>query len=271
MSAVESAPTEFADLNAILAELTEGASAILGDSFIGAYLQGSFALGEADRHSDVDFLIPTASPITPLQESALRDLHAAFPGRDVSWAQHLEGSYPPADELRSLAAVGTSWLYVDNGSSEMEWSTHCNSAVARWVLREHGVRIAGPEPITLVDPVTAADLRAQVLVDITRFMPLLSSWADLDNAWTQPYVVAAFCRFLHTLEIGEVTSKRRAMLWARDALDPEWSALIKQAIEDRPDPWVRVNLPARVGSPAQTRAFARYAEALAASRPPDPG
>jgi hypothetical protein len=44
-------PTPFPDLNAVLAELAERAAAILGTDFVGAYLQGSFAVGDADRHT----------------------------------------------------------------------------------------------------------------------------------------------------------------------------------------------------------------------------
>lgn len=259
-------PTEFADLTAVLRELTERAAGILGDDFVGAYLQGSFAVGDADAYSDVDFLIPTRGPVTPGQEIQLRAMHAEFPQRDVRWAQHLEGSYPPVTDLRTLAAVGRRWLYVDNGAREMEWSTHCNTAVVRWSLRECGVVLAGPEPRTLVDPVTADDLRAQVRADAGRLLPLLPTWTRLDNAWTQPYVVATFCRFLHTIHCGRVTSKRQALLWARDNLDPEWSGLIQQALDDRPDPWLRVGRPARPGSVAVTRRFAAYAESLAAAR-----
>jgi shikimate kinase len=260
-------PTEFADLNAVLRELIHGAITVLDDNLVGAYLQGSFALGDADQHSDVDFLIATRDPISPGQEAALRALHASFPARPVGWAHHLEGSYPPVDELRTVAAVGKAWLYVDNGASQMEWSTHCNSAVVRWILREHGLVLTGPEPRTLLDPVSAADLRLQAHADAQRFMPMLASWADLDNAWTQPYVVATFCRFLHTLDTGRVTSKRVAMTWARDALDPQWSGLIQQALDDRPDPWERVDQSARPGSVERTRQFASYAEALAAHWP----
>ena len=38
-------PTPDLELNAVLRELVTSVQAILGDTFIGAYLQGSFALG----------------------------------------------------------------------------------------------------------------------------------------------------------------------------------------------------------------------------------
>lgn len=88
-------PTEFPDLNEALRELTVSAADALGTNFVGAYLQSSFAVGDADEYSDVDFLIPTNAAITDDQEAQLRAMHAGFPERDAPWPRHLEGSYPP--------------------------------------------------------------------------------------------------------------------------------------------------------------------------------
>ena len=59
--------TSFDDLNQLLVELVVGAKEILADSFCGAYLQGSFAVGDADAHSDVDFIIVTKDELTSAQ------------------------------------------------------------------------------------------------------------------------------------------------------------------------------------------------------------
>jgi hypothetical protein len=40
------APTPYAELNGVLAHLLVGARAALKDNFVGAYLQGSFAVGD---------------------------------------------------------------------------------------------------------------------------------------------------------------------------------------------------------------------------------
>ena len=112
--------------------------------------------------------------------------------------------------------------------------------------------------------VSAADLRHEVLTRIDAFIPdQLTSSDELDNAWTQPYVVGSLCRTLHTLEIGRVTSKPAALVWALGTLDVEWSDLIQGALDDRPDPWVRVHLPARPGTAVCTRSFIEYAQAVA--------
>jgi hypothetical protein len=65
-------PTTYTDLNNVLRVLLVEVTKILGRNLCGAYLQGSFAVGDADVHSDVD------------------------------WAKHLEGSYVPGQSLRRI-------------------------------------------------------------------------------------------------------------------------------------------------------------------------
>ncbi|MDQ3642821.1 MAG: nucleotidyltransferase domain-containing protein [Actinomycetota bacterium] len=70
-------PTPFAELNEIFGRLVDGARRALADDFIGAYLVGSFALGDADIHSDCDFIVATGGPIPPAQEEAIRRLRGS--------------------------------------------------------------------------------------------------------------------------------------------------------------------------------------------------
>src|SRR6478735_2122255 len=49
--------TPYTELNSVLEELVTSVRSALGDAFVGAYLQGSFAVGDFDQHSDVDFII----------------------------------------------------------------------------------------------------------------------------------------------------------------------------------------------------------------------
>jgi hypothetical protein len=252
-------PTPFLELNDLLGELTDRAAEILGDNFVGAYLQGSFAVGDADLHSDCDFLIPVCRPITPDQEARLRALHDQIPTRPGHWTQHLEGSYPNKDELRTLGGLGRPWLYIDHGWREMQWSTHCNTEVVRWSLRECGVTLTGPDPKALVDPVGPEVLRARMREDARTFLPDLFSWINLDIAWAQRYAVTTLCRILYTFSEGRVTSKKAALLWANGHLDPQWSSLIQQVLDDRRLGW-DPHAPPRPGSVEQTLAFVEYVQ-----------
>ncbi|MHB1474310.1 MAG: aminoglycoside adenylyltransferase domain-containing protein [Dermatophilaceae bacterium] len=256
------APTAFAELNAVLIELTERAMAILGDNFVGAYLQGSFAVGDADLHSDCDFLIPTHEPVNAEQEAGLRALHDEIPTRTGHWVGHLEGSYPLARELKTLEGLGRAWPYVDHGSRQLEFSAHCNTEVVRWSLRECGITIAGPDPKTVVEEVSAQVLRNKMREYARTFLPDLETWATFDVAWVQRYAVSTLCRILHTLDRGRVTSKKAALAWGRDNLDPAWSPLLQQVIGDRVLGF-DADSPPRPGSVEQTMGFLEYAKARA--------
>ncbi len=251
------APTEFPELNAVLADLAQRARDILGDNFVGAYLQGSFAVGDADLESDCDFLIPVHRPIDAAQEAALRQLHRELPARDGYWTKRLEGSYPEKDQLRALSGLGEKWLYIDNGWTEMSWSTHCNTEVVRWSLRECGITIVGPDPKTLVEVVSADVLRAKMRDEVENFIPNLNAWTGIDrNDWSQRYVVTTLCRIMHTMDTGRITSKKAALIWGREHLPPEWSNIIQRAIDNRAAQW---DAPANAADVAKTMAFLEFA------------
>lgn len=259
-SQAAASPTRFPELNDLLGELVARAQSILGNNFAGAYLTGSFALGAGDLQSDCDFLIVTERRVTGEQERALRELHDEIPTRTGHWTHHLEGSYAPKAELETLTAIGCEWLYVDHGWREMQWSTHCNTEDVRWTLRERGITLVGPDPHEFACKVPPDALRRRMRERIEGFLPELFSWTSFDIAWTQRYAVTTLCRMLYTLDTGEVTPKRAALEWAKHALDPMWSDLIQQVLDDRALTW---NDPPRPGSVEATIAFAEYAKELA--------
>ena len=94
--------TPYADLDKLLVELLGHWQRILGDDLVGAYLQGSFALGGGDQQSDCDWLVATRDSLTDQQIVELRGLHDQIPTRDGHWPHDLEGSYAPAAELVSV-------------------------------------------------------------------------------------------------------------------------------------------------------------------------
>jgi predicted nucleotidyltransferase len=260
---LNSTPTIYPDLNAVLSELVTTTRAILGDNFCGAYLQGSFAVGDADVYSDVDFVVVTHSVISDDQLAGLGAMHARFPSLAIEWAKHLEGSYIPKGVLRRTDPTRAPLLYVDNGSPYLEWSNHDNTAVVRWALREYGIVLAGPSLASLVDVVTEDELRSEIRRTMwERAQDLRASINSPDNqwsAWLQPHVVLAYCRMLQTLSTGRVGSKLAAGHWALSALESRWAAPIQRALDDRPDPWERVHRPADPALVVETWAFVDYA------------
>jgi hypothetical protein len=256
--------TPFPELNAVLTELVTNVKTSLGDNLCGAYLHGSFALGDADAHSDVDFLIVTHEQVKDVQRSRLQAMHTDLHKLETQWAQHLEGAYVPKSDLRQVDPSHSPLLYLDSGASELTWANDFNTAVVRWSLREHGIVLDGPDPASLIDPVSAAQLRSEVRAAMDEWTT--KARAPFMNRWKQSFMVLSYCRMLHTLAIGRVTSKRQGGEWALHALHAEWAPLIQRALEDRPDPWVKIEQPAVPEDVERTFAFIDYALAEAAAR-----
>ncbi len=261
-------PTPYPDLNSVLSGFVADVRVALAGNFVGAYLQGSFAVGDFDEHSDVDFLVVTEQELTDDQLSALQKMHGRIYDLEIGWAKHLEGSYFPRVILNQAEAVNVQRLwYLDNTSKVLEPSIHDNTWVVRWVTREHGIPLAGPEAATLFDPVPGVALRNEVIETMRTWgEQLLQDPDQMNNRWYQPFAVLSFCRMLHTLETGEIHSKLAGARWARSKLDSRWSGLIQRAWEDRPDPSTKVRLPADQKELQETLAFIQEARSASSER-----
>lgn len=262
--------TPYHELNTVLEKLVASAKGALGPTFVGAYLQGSFAIGDFDRHSDVDFVIVVADELSDGQVDALQAIHRRIYGLPPEWAQHLEGSYFPVAILRSGSPRGEPLWYLDHGSQSLIRSDHCNTLVVRWVVRERGVILAGPNPATLLNPIPVDALRQEMRGTICTWgQQILDAPDRFANRFYQGFIVLNYCRLLHDFVTGYPGSKRAGAEWAKATLDPAWSDLIDRAWDGRPDPAAAVREPADSAVFSRTLQFvqaviaesARYAAA----------
>jgi predicted nucleotidyltransferase len=251
-------PTPYAELNAVLAELVSSVQRALGDTFVGAYLQGSFAVGDFDEHSDVDFIVAVQAELSDAQVAALQVIHGRVYDLDYEWAKHLEGSYFPLDVLRRADGRGTPLWYLDHGSRSLVRSDHCNTLVVRHVVREMGVTLAGPSPAPLVDPIAVDVLRREILTTIRDWgREILDRPESYANRFYQGYLVLNYARMLHDFIVGRPGSKRAGAEWAKTTFGPAWADLIDRAWGCRPDPAVSVRQPADPADFERTLAFVR--------------
>ena len=216
-------------MNDALRELLERVQAVLGAHFVGMYLTGSLALGDFDPHtSDIDFVVVTGGTLSDDLVGALRDLHARFDTGGSPWAGKVEAVIFPREALRPAAPDQRPDPQVEKGrilfvdQLESGWVFQC------YILREHGVTLAGPEPRTLIDPLDPDEMRRAVV-------PIAVIWlglAHLDPAWlawlrereNQAFVALTLCRLLYTLDTGAVASKPAAVRWAQQAVGGRWAA-----------------------------------------------
>ena len=251
--------TPYSELNAVFAALLEGTQTILAENFVGLYIVGSFALGDFDMDSDADFLVVTHSDVTKAQEAALQTMHGQIYDHETDWAKHLEGSYITKALLRRPDPLRTPLLYLDNTARELVRSDHCNKALVRWTLREHGIALAGPDPNTLINPILPDDLR----IETSRIMrdwltEMLAEPDALNNRWYQTYAVISYCRMLYTMREGTITSKLQAVRWGQDKLESRWNGLIERACQDRPNPSLKSRQTSDPEDAKSTLEFVKY-------------
>ena len=238
MSVRASQPTSCADINAVLQVLLSDVQAVLGDRFVGMYVQGSLASGDfAPQRSDVDFVIVTAGELPDEILPALRAMHAHLTATGGKWATRLEGSYIPRHALRRYDPARTRHpaLRVDGSFDVDEHGS--DWVIQRHVIREHGITLAGPDPRDLIDPLKPDDLRWAASATLHEWWaPQLQDPFRLRDREYQAYATLTMCRALYTLQHGTVVPKPVAARWTQETLGGRWAALIERALAWPHDP-----------------------------------
>ncbi|MFN8445204.1 MAG: DUF4111 domain-containing protein [Caldilineaceae bacterium] len=243
-------------LNLILTQIQR----ILDQNFLGLYLRGSLALGDfISETSDIDLLAVTEQRVDEATFARLAEMHKQLDQLPHPFAKRIEIAYIDAASLRRYQP---GQRHPTLGQSEkLAWREHqSNWIVERWAVREHGIRLFGPDPKTLIDPVST-----EQWVEAVRSR--LQDWVDWANQsddpdWQLPrshkaYAVETICRILCTLTTQQLPSKRQAVAWAKQTLPDPWRSIIVRAEAWRNDPTVDANFAEEV------RRFILRAPALA--------
>jgi predicted nucleotidyltransferase len=238
MSQIVKHPAPYPEVNALLQELLESVQTILGSHFVGAYLFGSLTSGDFDQHSDIDVVVATDDELPDDLFLALKAMHARIAAFDSWWATQLEVSYIPRRALRRHDPAGAVHPHIDRGKGEslrMMWHDS-DWVIQRYTLRERGITLTGPPPQTLIDPISANDLRRAMLAILRWPAEILDDPTQIKKRGYQSYIVLTMCRMLYTLQYGTVASKPVAAHWAQEKLDQRWRALIERAVVGRQHP-----------------------------------
>ncbi len=198
----------------------------------------SFAFGDFDLTSDIDFIVLTRDELSDSQVKQVQSVHDRTYGQDNRWVKQLEYSFFPMAILNDPSSPFSRGGRVEgenrqlwhfcHGSRMIERSDHDNSLVVRWTLSEKGVAIIGPESADLLKSVPATTLRTEIQNTLVGWgHELLKDATPYRNRFFQAFIVLHFCRMLQDLEEGRVTSKREGAEWAKAKLDPNWIPLIE--------------------------------------------
>ncbi len=229
----------------ILDLLLAGTQEALRNNLVGVYLRGSLVMGDFDPvTSDIDFFTVTEHAVSDTEFAALTTLHVRLTALPNRYGNELEGPYISRSDVKRFQS-GQRHPTIARGESLL-WREHGNNWILeRWTLRERGIKLLGPDPKTLIDPVSSDELRAAVR---TR----LSDWVDYANdpddpGWLGPrgqmaYAVETMCRALCSLATGELPSKQRAVAWALETLPEPWHSTVERSQVWRTDNTVDPNI-----------------------------
>lgn len=245
---------EYPEVREIVDSLLAEIRVILGGQLIGMYLYGSLATGGFDRDSDVDYVVVTHEELSESQFTAIEALHTRIKATKVWCADQLEGSYIPLAGLKRYNPQRALFVHIDRGPVEHLHRMQLNDEIISqawwggWVLlrlalREYGIILVGPEPKTLIEPVSEADVRQAAILILNGWAAeILNDPAQIKSRGYQSYTVLTLCRILYTLHTGSVTSKPEAVHWAKTHLDEKWTSLIDRAWLGRQNPGLEAEL-----------------------------
>lgn len=229
-------PTPYPDVNFILNLLLASVKERLQEEFVGIYLYGSLSSGDFDpAASDIDFLVITADVLTEKAVAELESMHYRLWNTGQKWADKLEGSYIPKNHVRRYEKTNLAYPTVNEGRFYV--APHGSDwIIQRYIVREHGIVLAGPDPKTLIDPIGPGDIRCAVRGILQEWwLPMLadSSWLKSHGNEYHAYAILTMCRSLYAMQHGKIISKQAAARWAGQELGGKWSQVIEQALAVR--------------------------------------
>jgi len=228
--------TKYPNVNGFLAKFLNVLQKVLGTKFFGFYLYGSLATGDFDSESsDIDFVVVTKSELNTNEIKNLKKMHRKLADKPKSWGSRVEGAYIPRGALRKYdPKYKQPFLSTTTPFGKRKLGR--DWIINRYILREKGIVIYGPNPKTLIDPVSKKEL-----IDTVRNL-LCKDWNKhvsgpkwMERRLYQAFTILTMCRALYALEFGEIISKQKAFVWAKANLDKKWRKLIDWAIEKRAD------------------------------------
>ena len=222
-------PTPYPAINALLNLLLSRIQTILGDKLIGLYIFGSLVTGDFDYDSsDIDLIAGTSTELDEDEIEHLKLMHQEIALTEKEWDNRLEVAYISTSALRKYYPHYRQPILSPNEPFHM---TEADSAwiINRWVLREKGITMYGPPPQTLVDPISHTELMQAMSVIIQDWREWIESTELIHLREYQAYAILTACRALYTCRQGKFVSKKQAAVWAEQEL-PEWSSLIRRAL-----------------------------------------
>ncbi len=225
--------TAYPDIDELLSQLLQNLQVVLGKNLVGLYLYGSLVSGDFDYEiSDIDLLIATAAEINKAEFAELNQLQNDFVKKHKQWNGRIEIAYLSLLALKTFKTQ-TSQIAIISPGEPFHYKTAGKDWLMNWYfVRESGVALFGPDPKTIITPVSPAEFK-QAVVDQSKFWRKWILKTKHPRKY-QAYAILTMCRALFTFKFGKQVSKKQAAVWVQKHT-PQWSALIKKALLWRQD------------------------------------
>lgn len=134
----------------------------LGDHLVGLYVYGSVVSGGFDPDvSDVDFVAVTVPDASALNLADLERMHRDLVRRHPAWNDRIEVVYIGQATLRSFRDAGV--LAAISPGEPLHLRDDANRWLQNWYLvRETGTILYGPDPGSVIPPISRAEFLAAV-------------------------------------------------------------------------------------------------------------
>ncbi|GII97172.1 nucleotidyltransferase domain-containing protein [Sinosporangium siamense] len=203
----------------------------------GLYLQGSIALGDYRQgKSDIDFVAVVSELPDP---QLLRKVHAELKARHAK--PYFDGLYVTWDDLRRDPEQSPAGPSV--GMRRFREASRDERHLVTWhVLAQGGVAVRGPAIDELgvytdwdtLERRTRENLEGYWTRWVERSSSLASVWGvSVLSGYLTTWGALGVTRLLHTLAVGEVTSKSAAGDYALKVFDERWHRIVREALRLR--------------------------------------
>lgn len=233
-------PKHYSEVDDLVHLLLAKHKEVLGEKLVGMYIFGSLVTGDFDYEtSDIDTVITTSSDINEKELENLKKMHQEIAAKNKQWAGRIEVGYISQDNLRRYDPEYKQAL-ISPGEPLHFRTVDSDWIINRYMLREKGIAVYGPQPDTVIEPISKEELK-QAVKDLTQ---IWNEWITHIEVMRprkyQAYSILTMCRHLYAFRNVDIVSKREATEWVKREL-PEWASLIDNAVKWRAD-WRNENV-----------------------------
>ncbi len=206
----------------------------------GLYITGSGVLGDFQPgRSDIDFVAVSSVPATAEQAAALQLVHTALAQRHRR--PYFDGPYVTWSQLAAPPSIAEPGPQAHEGRVQPKGSSDRHPVL--WLtLARYGAAIRGPNRKDVSVHIDLGELATWAAGNLDSYWrpwrarcSRLLSPAGLAalGSWAPEWGVLGVSRLHYTLATGDITSKRGAGEYARDAFDPRWHRVIDECLRIR--------------------------------------